>query len=55
MECVRKAGHQRAALTLGQVEDGRVVLHAGPYAIVTWVLALNEDRQDTMFAILGGR
>lgn len=55
MECVRKAGHQRAALTLGKVEDGRVVIHAGSYAIVTWVLRLNEDSQQTMFAILGGR
>lgn len=54
MECIRKAGHQRASLSLGKVDDGRVVLNSGPYTIVTWVLPLTQDHRPTMFAILGG-
>jgi enediyne polyketide synthase len=52
MECVRKVGHTSVGLALTTVTDDSVVIAAGPYRVITWVLPVGGT--STMFALLGG-
>ncbi|MDO8145912.1 type I polyketide synthase [Isoptericola sp. 178] len=54
LECVRKVGHASIGLTLASTTDDAVVIAAGPYRVITWVLPTGETGTSTMFALLGG-
>lgn len=52
MECVRKMGHSSVGLTMTTATEDSVVIGAGPYRVMTWVLPTGGS--STMFALLGG-
>jgi enediyne polyketide synthase len=56
LECVRKTGALKQALTVDQVHpDGWVVLSAGSAKVATWVTTLTGRDEPVVFGVLVGK